>query len=409
MAKTVDKHVLSNGMVLLGEAMEGVGSVAFNFLLPAGAARLPEGCCGAGAVISDWLFRGAGARNSRQLIDVLDGLGLHRNTSVSADHIALGAALEASNLGEALEVYADIMLRPALTPEQFELSKQLAIHDVMGLDDDPRHKVMLSVSEQFYPSPYGRWPIGKLDQLQDLTAETTADIIRNRFDCHNAIFSIAGKYDFHAVCKQIERLFDVETPRADMTITSGASGDRYTHIPHDGAQVHIGLMTKAPPIASGEYYDINVAVSVLSGGMSSRLFTEVREKRGLCYAVGATYRTFKDFASISCYAGTTPDKAQETLDVVIAEFGRLGEGISDGELQRAKVGLESSLIMQSESSSARAGGIAGDYYRLGRVRSIDEIKQKLEATSVQSVLDCLRNNPFADYTVATIGPKKIDY
>ncbi len=409
MAKTVDKHVLNNGMVLLGEAMEGVGSVAFNFLLPAGAARLPEGCCGAAAVISDWLFRGAGARNSRQLIDVLDGLGLHRNTSVSADHIALGAALEASNLGGALEVYADIVLRPALVPEQFELSKQLAIHDVIGLDDNPRHKVMLSVSEQFYPSPYGRWPIGKLDELQGLTAETTADIIKNRFDCANAVFSVAGKYDFHVVCKQIERLFDVETPRADMTVTPGAAGDRYTHVPHDGAQVHIGLMTQAPPGTSGDYYDINVAVSVLSGGMSSRLFTEVREKRGLCYAVGATYATFKDLASISCYAGTTPDKAQETLDVIIAEFGRLGEGISDGELQRAKVGLKSSLIMQSESSSARAGGIAGDYWLLGRVRSIEEIKQKLEATSIQSVLDCLRNNPFADYTVATVGPKKIDY
>ncbi len=101
MAKAVDKFVLSNGMVVLGEEMAGVGSVAFGFLLPAGAARLPEGCCGAGAVISDWLFRGAGARNSRQLIDVLDGLGLHRNTSVSTDHLALGAALEASNLGEA--------------------------------------------------------------------------------------------------------------------------------------------------------------------------------------------------------------------------------------------------------------------------------------------------------------------
>ncbi len=409
MAKTVDKFVLSNGLVVLGEQMAGVGSVAFGFLLPAGAARLPEGCCGAGAVISDWIFRGAGSRNSRQLIDVLDGLGLHRNTSVSTDHLALGAALEASNLSEALEVYADIILRPMLAPDQFELSKQLAIHDIVGLDDDPRHKVMLSVSEQFYPEPYGRWPIGKLDELESLSAETAAAIVKDRFDCGNGIFSVAGKYDFDAVCKQIERLFDAETPGVDMTVTVGAAGERYTHIPHDGAQVHIGLMTQAPPIMSADYYDINVAVSILSGGMSSRLFTEVREKRGLCYAVGARYGTLKDLASISCYAGTTPDKAQETLDVIIAEFGRLGEEISDGELQRAKVGLESSLIMQSESSSARAGGIAGDYYHFGRVRSMEEIKEKLEAISAKSVLDCLRNNPFADYTVATIGPKKIDY
>jgi len=407
MSKTVDEFVLNNGMVVLGERMEGVGSVAFGFLLPAGAARLPEGCCGAAAVISDWIFRGAGDRNSRRLIDVLDGLGLHRNTSISSDHLALGAALEASSLGEALEVYADIILRPALAPEQFELSRQLAIHDVLGLDDDPRQKVMLSVSEQFYPAPYGRWPIGKLDELNSLTAETTAAIVKDRFDCGNTIFSVAGKYDFDAVCKQIERLFDVETPGTDMTISTGAAGERYRHIPHDGAQVHIGLMTQAPPITAAGYYDINVAVSVLSGGMSSRLFTEVREKRGLCYAVGAKYASLKDRASISCYAGTTPEKAQETLDVIIAEFGRLGEHITDDELQRAKVGLESSLIMQSESSSARASGIAGDYYHLGRVRSVEEIKAALDAVSVESVLECLRNNPFTDYTVATIGPKKI--
>ncbi len=141
--------------------------------------------------------------------------------------------------------------------------------------------------------------------------------------------------------------------------------------------------------------------------MSGRLFTEVREKRGLCYAVGARYHTLKQFAGISCYAGTTPDKAQETLDVITAEFGRLCEGISEDEMQRAKVGLKSSLIMQSESSSARAGGIASDYYLLGRVRSLREIKDKLEATSADSVLSFLGNNRFADYTIMTIGPKEI--
>jgi predicted Zn-dependent peptidase len=154
-----------------------------------------------------------------------------------------------------------------------------------------------------------------------------------------------------------------------------------------------------------------VAVSVLSGGMSARLFTEVREKRGLCYAIGARYHGLKEAAGIMCYAGTTPEKAQETLDVIMVEFNRLSEGISEEEISRAKVGLKSSLILQSESSSSRAGGIGGDYYMLGRVRSLDEIKNKIEETSVDSVLGFLRNNRFKDFTVVTIGPTQltIDY
>jgi predicted Zn-dependent peptidase len=148
-----------------------------------------------------------------------------------------------------------------------------------------------------------------------------------------------------------------------------------------------------------------MAVSALSGGMSARLFTEVREKRGLCYAIGARYHGLKEAAGIMCYAGTTPEKAQETLDCIIGEFNRLSEGIGEEEIACAKVGLKSSLILQSESSSSRAGAIGSDYYMLGRVRSLDEIKDRIEQTSVDSVLGFLRDNKFKDFTVVTIGPK----
>jgi predicted Zn-dependent peptidase len=141
--------------------------------------------------------------------------------------------------------------------------------------------------------------------------------------------------------------------------------------------------------------------------MSARLFTEVREKRGLCYAIGARYHGLKEAAGIMCYAGTTPDKAQETLEVIMAEFGRLYEGISEEEIERAKVGLKSSLILQSESSSSRAGSIGSDYYVLGRVRSLDEIKNRIEQTTVDSVTGFLRNNRFRDFTVVTIGPREL--
>jgi len=407
MTERLDKHILKNGMVLLGEPMEAVESVAFGFTLPGGAARLPDGCCGAGSVIIDWIFRGAGDRNSRKLGDALDGLGLHRASSVGSSHIGVGAALENENLSQALDLYADIILEPHLKEDQFELAKQLAIDGVYALDDDPRQKVMLKLREKFYPSPLGRSTLGNIDELTALTAKSTKAIIKDKFNLSETIFAVAGKYDFDAVARQMENLFETGKKKPLEPVTFGAKGGEYTHLNNEGAQVHIGLMTETIKPTDEDYYNAMVAVSVLSGGMSARLFTEVREKRGLCYAIGARYNGLKDAAGIMCYAGTTPENGQETLDVIIGEFNRLSEGISEEEIQRAKVGLKSSLIMQSESSSSRAGGIAGDYYMFGRVRSLDEIKSKVEATSVDSVLGFLRNNKIKDFTVVTIGPKEV--
>jgi len=376
--------------------------------MPAGEARLPDGCCGAGNVIADWIFRGAGDKDSRQLSDAIDGLGLVRGRSVGSSHIAIGAALEAGNLAEALDLYADIILKPSLDDDQFELARQLAIHEVLSLDDDPRHKVMLKLREQFYPSPLGRSTVGDIAELKALTTRISGQIIKDKFNLSQTIFSVAGKYDFDAVCQQIEKLFESEPQEGGESVTLGPRQGKYTHIDNDGAQVHIALMTETVKPTDKDYYNARVAISVLSGGMSARLFTEVREKRGLCYAIGARYHGLKEAAGIMCYAGTTPDKAQETLDCVIGEFNQLGEGISKEEIDRAKVGLKSSLILQSESSSSRAGAIGSDHYILGRVRSLDEIKDRIEATSVDSVLAFLRNNPFRDFTVVTIGPKQVN-
>jgi predicted Zn-dependent peptidase len=134
----IDKRVLSNGMVLLGELMAGVESVAFDIMLPVGVQWMARGACGAANVISDWIFRGAGPRDNRQLGDAMDGMGLHRSTSVGSSHVYIGAALESSNLAQALSLYADVILRCHLSDEQFEPARQLAVEEVRGLDDEPR-------------------------------------------------------------------------------------------------------------------------------------------------------------------------------------------------------------------------------------------------------------------------------
>ncbi len=402
-----DFHKLSNGMVLVGERLNAVETAAFNFMVPAGSVTVPEGCSGASCVVSDWIFRGAGPYDNRALSEALDGLGLHRMGAAGKAYLTLGAALEAGHLADALSLYSEIILAPHLDPAQFESVRQLAIDEVLGLDDDPRQKVMISLREQFFPKPWGLSTLGCLPDLESLTPSGTRDLVARNFDPCRSILTVAGKYDFAAVCAQVESLFGTAVPKPPVEIIPGARGDTYTHIPNDGAQVHIGLMTKTVTCSDPDYYAARLAVSVLSGGMSSRLFTEVREKRGLCYAIGARYYGLKDRAAIMCYAGTTPDKAQETVDVTVAQFNQLQEGLTTEELDRAKVGLKSALIMQSESSSSRAGAIGGDFYKLGRVRTLDEIKACIDAVTLESLRTFLEQRGSWGFTAATMGPKSI--
>ncbi len=402
-----DFHKLSNGMVLLGESMNAVESVAFTFMVPAGTVAMPEGCCGASGVISDWIYRGAGSHDSRSLSEALDGLGLHRMGVAGMAYITIGAALEAGHLAEALSLHSELILNPRLEDSEFGPARQLAMDEILGLDDDPRQKVMISLREQYFPKPWSFSTLGNLKDLEALTASRARDLVAQTFDPCRSIFTVAGKYDFEAVCAQLESLFGDATPTESKPVVLGTRGDRYSHMPNDGAQVHIGLMTDAVTCSHPNYYTSRLAVSVLSGGMSSRLFTEVREKRGLCYAIGARYYGLKEYGAILCYAGTTPDKAQETVDVIREQFNQLHEGLTEEELNRAKVGLKSSQIMQSESSCSRAGAIGGDYYKLGRVRSLDEIKANIDAVTVASLREFLTQRDSWDFTVVTMGPKSI--
>jgi predicted Zn-dependent peptidase len=407
MAEIINTYKLRNGMTVVGIEVPAVQSAAFEFLIPAGAAVTPDGCCGAPAIIEDWIFRGAGKNSSRELSDLMDGMGLHRGSSVDSKHLTLATAMQAENLNKVIELYADIILRPALEPDQFEYSKQLAIQGLMSLDDDPRHRIKLLLREHFYPDPLGRNTIGKQEDLQNLTDAKCRQIVADNFNIGDCILAAAGKLDFKKLCEQTEKLFGDRNTKPAGEITRNRQPLGYHHYPYEGAQVHIGIMTDSVTPTHPQYYDARVAVAVLSGGMSSRLFTEVREKRGLCYAVGANYHSVKEMAGISCYAGTTPDKAQQTYDVIIEEFKKLADGIAEDELQRAKTGLQSSLVMQSESTISRSAAAGSDYYMLGKVRSLNEVKQSIEKVTSKSVIDYLKKYPFDKFCSVTIGPTEI--
>ncbi len=408
MPEPFHQHTFPNGLVLLAEPMTGVQSVAMNLLLPAGSATDPVDRSGSATVLSDLIFRGAGQRNSRDLTDHLDSLGLQRGGSVGVHHTGLSVRGLAPNVLAGLEAYADILRRARLAPADFEPARDLAIQAVEGLEDDPRAKLMIQLGQWHLPVPYGRPGMGQLDHLQKLTPQLCQVDYAHRYRPDGAILTVAGAIDFNQFRDAVEKQLGDWQPAGDDPIRLLPPPGRRHHQHQDSEQTHIGFAWNSLTETHADYYVMRLAIEILSGGMSGRLFTEIREKRGLVYNVWAGYSGLKDRGAIFGYAGTSNDRAQATLDTYLAEVRRLSEGVTEQELDRAKVGLKSATIMQGESTAARAGALAHDYFMRGRIRSLEEIKAEINAVNIDRMNKWLTTNPAGPFTIVTVGPKKLD-
>jgi len=400
-------HTFANGLTLLAERMDHVRSAAFNFMLPAGFVYEPPAHRGVASVLMELLTRGAGDRDSRQLSLALDSLGLDHGESVGPLHAYLSGATLARNLPAVLDLYHDILRKPHLPEDEVDSVKDLLLLDLQGLEDDPQEKVMVELYERHYPNPLGADRRGTPETVASIKHKLVNDHYRRYFQPRNAIVSVAGNIEWEPLRDQIARLFGDWTPGEPPSLKLGATGAKLTHLPKEQTQTLIAMACPSVPFGHPDYYAAMGAVNVLGGGMSSRLFTEVREKRGLSYSVGATYRTFKDRATILAYAGSKSERAQETLDVMWAELQRLVQGIDAEELHRVKVGLKTSLVMQQESSRSRAGSLTGDWYYLGRIRNLDEIQAAVEQLTAESIVNYLQRHPLRDFTVVTLGPQEL--
>jgi predicted Zn-dependent peptidase len=310
----------------------------------------------------------------------------------------------ARNVPPALDIYADIVLRPHLPAEELEPVQALAIQDIQSLEDAPQQKVMVELRRRYYPPPLNKDRRGEAEDIEKMTIDSVQSQYKRLFRPNGAILSVAGNIEWEPLKAQVERLLGGWRRGEDPDLRPTAHTPKSQHLPKDTQQTQIALAYPSVPIGHADYYAARAAAAVLSGGMSSRLFTEVREKRGLCYSVYAFHETFKDRGTMLAYAGTRTDRAQQTLNVMVGELRRLKDGISDDEIDRVKAGLKSSLIMQEESTSARAGAIATDWYYLGRVRSFDEIQAAIDGLTPQAILDSLERFPVKDMVLVTLGP-----
>ncbi len=401
---TITTETLRNGLVLAVEEQPENRGAAFTLLVPAGATTDPEPYLGSAAVMEHWLWKGAGSYDARAFAEALDDLGVRRGSETGVEYTTFSAALLPEVLPRALELFSLMFLAPRLADETFESARRAVEEELAALEDDPPKKLFVRLRREVFQSPHGRNVEGSFESLARLSPETLRAQYPRRYTPRGAILAVAGGVRFGEVRDAVQKTFgcwggpEVALPAPETTPPHAARWVEET------AQVQIGLYYKDVPPDDPRFYAARLASQVLSGGMASRLFTEVREKRGLVYTVYASPGAFKGFGWLAAYAGTTPERAEETLKVVKAEIARLKEGVTEEELERAKIRTKSALVMQSESAQARAGGMVRDLFLLGRVRSLEEIEERVNAVTLEAINAFLAEHPYVNPWEGVLGP-----
>jgi predicted Zn-dependent peptidase len=408
-AEQIYQHVFPSGLTLLAERMEHVRSAAFNFLVPAGYIHDPPDKQGIASVLAELMTRGAGSRDSREITLALDNLGLDRSETPGAYNTHFSGATVSSNLHPALEIYADIIRRPHLPEEDLKAVKALALQDLKALEDEPRSRVMVELRRHLYPTPLSYDSRGTEATVSSLSLADVKRHFQRLFRPKGTILAVSGNIAWEPLRDLVGKLFGDWKGGEEPAIAYGPTPTRRGHLDRQVEQTQITVGYPSVPFGHPEYYNALGAVNVLSGGnMSSRLFTEIREKEGLCYSVWATYQTFRDRGTVLSYAGTRNEYAQRTLDLLLRELKRLKEGIDEDEVLRVRAGLKSSQIMAQESTGRRAATLASDWFYLGRVRSFDEVRAAIDALTPASILEHVRRYPAQDFTIVTLGPKALE-
>ncbi|HVJ80100.1 MAG TPA: pitrilysin family protein [Planctomycetia bacterium] len=408
MAEHYQSHRFENGLQLLVETVPDVRSAACVLLLPAGTAYDTPDQAGLANLLTELAPRGAGDRSYRELAVAFDNLGVQRFESAEIQHSAYGMTMLAEKLPTAFELFADVVLRPQLTQEQLENSQSTILQEIEAIEDDPAQKLFIELRRRALPPPLGQPTLGTAESIEGLTVEAARRFHERCYRPEGAILGIAGAVEFAAVRDLVARRLGDWKSRAQSKLEIGAAPGGHGHIKGDKVQTHLGISFPSVNYSDPDFFNAHGAIGVLGGGMSSRLFSEVREKRGLCYSVSASYHPLRDLGFVLCYAGTTNERAAETATVMMAELRRLADGVAEDEVQRVRAGLKASLVISEESTTSRAGVLARSWYNLGRVRSLEEVAAEVDKITPEGIVGFLERHPPRDFTSVTYGPQPLE-
>jgi len=385
---TITRDVLPNGLRLLTERMPHVRSVSIGVWLARGSRHEPAERSGIAHFVEHMLFKGTATRSAEDIAQTIDSIGGQMDAFTAKEYAGYYLKVLDEHLPLAVEVLSDIVMRPALSTEDVEREKKVVTEEIKMVEDTPDDLVHELFTEGFWPDhPLGRPILGTRETVEAFSADGLRQYFVNAYSSPNLIVSAVGNIEHAQVRDLVARAFE-GLPVVDVPL--GDTPPRV--VPHvlirnkELEQSHVCLGTSGYQQDHPDRYASYVLNIVLGGSMSSRLFQNVREKRGLAYAVFSGLVSYRDAGSMTVYAGCANSAVGELIDVVIAELRRLkAETLPEPELRRAKDHLKGSLMLSLESTSSRMSHLARQEIYFDRQFGLDETLEGVERVSREDV------------------------
>lgn len=387
---SIRKKEYGNGLVVLTDAMPGVRSLSVGVWMRLGSRHESHETHGIAHFIEHLLFKGTGSRNAAKIAEAIDSVGGQLNAFTDKEYVGYYARVLDEHLPEAFEILADIVLNPTFPPAEVERERNVIFEEINMVEDSPQELIHDLFLEHFWPAhPLGRPVSGTKKSVERIRRRDVVRHFRSHYTARNMIVAAAGNIRHARVQKLAERYFHgLESgSRVEPGPPPAARQARVVRRKPNLEQMHLCLGTVSPSLKSAERYPAHVLSHVLGGGVSSRLFQKIREKRGLVYDIDSTLDMYQDAGSLVVYAGMAPEAAPRVVELTRREFRKLREkAVSEDELSRAKEFLKSSVVMSLESPGSRMTQLAQQEIYFGRHVPVGEVLRSIDRISAGDVL-----------------------
>ena len=402
---TTRVSTLPNGLRVATDAMPQVDTVSLGVWVAVGTRHEPPEINGVSHMLEHMAFKGTENRSARAIAEAIEDVGGHLNAYTTREHTAYYAKVLTGDLPLAVDIVSDILQRSVFDEDELARERAVVLQEIGQAVDTPDDIVFDHFQATAFPDqPLGRPVLGKAAIVEKLTRADLLAYQRGHYGAENMIAVAAGNVDHDRFVAQIGAAFAGLVPAPG----NGLDGARYRggdyHEERDLEQVHLVLGFPGVSFYDRDYYAHTLYSMVLGGGMSSRLFQEVREKRGLVYSIYSFSATYRDGGLLGIYAGTGQDELDKVVPVICEQLGVLADTVTIEELDRARAQLRAGTLMARESTSSRAEALAQQMLVHGRPIPVAELLQKLDAVGLDDIRRLARATPQSPPTVVTLGP-----
>ena len=403
---SVARSTLSNGLTVVSHTMPEVETVSLGIWIGAGSRSEQLTEHGVAHFLEHMAFKGTKRRSARQIVEEIEAVGGDLNAATSVDSTGYYARVLPKDMPLALDILSDIILEPRFDGAELARERDVILQEIAASSDSPDDIVYDFISEAAFPDqPVGRTILGTAQSVVGFKRDHLGAYLTTHYHAPNMVLAAAGAVDHNALVAEAERrlagLSSEGTPVPQQAVYAG--GRRHSAKPFE--QTHLMIALEAPAYHQPEYFKSQILAGALGGGMSSRLFQEVRERRGLCYSVYAFSSGLTDSGMFVVHAAGAPEKAHELFSVIRDELERAAaEGFDQAELARVKAQMKMGLLAALESSSARAEQLARHILFRGRVLPTSELVERIEAVETADLQALLQKVLGTPLSLATVGP-----